>query len=79
MGFRHISHDVKLAAIRLYERDLLSLEDILECCNFSERTWYHILNLWRQTGDVINPNHSLCGHTRILDSDNIEYLLYLIR
>ena len=47
MGFHHISRDVKLAAIRLYQLDLLSLEDILQSVGFSERTFYRILALWR--------------------------------
>ena len=29
MGFQHISRDVKIAAIRLHEQDLLELDDIL--------------------------------------------------
>ena len=33
----------KRAAIRLYERYLLSLQDILSCCGFSESTWYRVL------------------------------------
>jgi len=54
MPFRKISRDVKLAAIQLHQRDLLPLRDILECCGFSERTWFRILKLWRETGDVVN-------------------------
>src|SRR6266852_3543567 len=76
---RCISRDVKFAAIRLYERSLLSLSDILECCGFSEWTWYRILNLWQQTGDVINPNHSIHGRIRTLDSEDIEYLVRLVQ
>ncbi|KAG1744563.1 uncharacterized protein EDB91DRAFT_1123055 [Suillus paluster] len=52
MGFRKISRDVKLAAIRLHERNLLSLRDILDCCGFSRCTWFRILKLWHETGDV---------------------------
>ncbi|KAH8801808.1 hypothetical protein DL96DRAFT_1476038 [Flagelloscypha sp. PMI_526] len=40
MPFRKISRDVKLAAIRLYERDILDLDDILDICDFSLRTWW---------------------------------------
>ncbi len=75
---RRISWDVKLAAIRLYECNLLSLSDILECCGFFKRTWYRILNLWQQTGDVINPNHSIHECIRTLDSKDIEYLVRLV-
>jgi hypothetical protein len=54
--YRNISRDVKIAAIRLHERQLLNLNNILDCCGFSERTWYRILRLWRETGDVVPPS-----------------------
>jgi transposase len=79
MGFRHISRDVKLAAIRLYERDLLELDDIRDCCGLSLRTFYRILKLWRETGDVIKPKKPLRGRPRILDYDDVQYLLCLVR
>ena len=78
MGFRKISRDIKVAAVRLYEHQLLSLDDILDCCGFSERTFYRILKLWRETGDVINARQSLQGRLRLLDHDDIQYLLQLI-
>jgi transposase len=76
--FRKISRDVKIAAIRLYERNLLELDDILDCCGFSERTWYRILRLWRETGDVVNAATSLRGRVRHLHHDDVEYLTRLI-
>jgi transposase len=76
--FRKISCDVKIAAIRIYEHGLLNLEDILECCGFSEHTWYRILKLWRDTGDVVNPSQSLRGRCRLLDHDDVQYLIQLI-
>ena len=79
MGFRHISRDVKLAAIRLHELDLLSLEDILQCVGFSERTFYQILALWRETGDVVKPKKTRLGRPRSLDYDDLQYLLILVR
>jgi len=79
MAFCKISHDVKRAAIRLYERNLLSLEDILSCCGFSESTWYRVLKLWRETGDVVNHPTGIRGRVRHLDRDDIEYLLQLVR
>jgi hypothetical protein len=33
--FRKISRDVKIAAVRLYERNLLELDDILDCCGIA--------------------------------------------
>ncbi|KAF8836445.1 hypothetical protein BDN67DRAFT_876543, partial [Paxillus ammoniavirescens] len=75
-----ISCDVKLAAIRLHERGLLHLQDILKCCNFSERTFYHIIKLWHETGDVISQTQStLRGRPRLLDRDDLDYLLSLVR
>ncbi|KAG1785611.1 uncharacterized protein HD556DRAFT_1435081 [Suillus plorans] len=50
MPFHKISRDVKLAAVNLYEREILSLEQILECVEFSERTFWRILKLWRENG-----------------------------
>jgi transposase len=79
MGYRAISRDVKVAAIRLYERELLGLEDILDCCGFSRRTWFRVLRLWRETGDVITEKSSLRGRLRNLDQEDLHYLLMLIR
>lgn len=81
MGFRKISRDVKLAAIRLHERNLLSLRDILDSCGFSERTWFRILKLWRETGDVVNhqPSTAMRGRLRALDREDIDCLLRLVR
>jgi len=79
MGYRKISHDVKIATVRLYECGLLELNDILDCCGFSHRTWYRVLKLWRETGDVIPEAQSLWGHVQTLDWEDISYLLELIR
>ncbi|KAG2369023.1 hypothetical protein BDR07DRAFT_1348485 [Suillus spraguei] len=79
MVFRKISDDVKRAAIRLSERDLLSLQDILDCCGFSERTWYRVMKLWRETGDVINQPRTAPGRACHLDREDIDYLLQLLR
>ncbi|THH14792.1 hypothetical protein EUX98_g9562 [Antrodiella citrinella] len=76
---RFISPDVKRAAIRLYERNLLPLEDILDCINISARTFWRILKLYRQTGDVINPRPRQRGRPRKLLSDDVQYLIRLIR
>ncbi|KAF8500286.1 Homeodomain-like protein, partial [Russula emetica] len=79
MGYHRISRDVKIAAIKLYEQDLLSLDNILDCCGFSERTFYRILKLWRETGDVIHLSRSLQGRLRTLDHNDVQYLLHLIQ
>src|SRR5882757_5010866 len=81
MPFCKISCNVKLAAIQLHQCDLLPLHDILECCGFSEQTWFRILKLWRETGDVINrqPSRVLRGRLCTLDRKDIDCLLRLIR
>ena len=81
MVYRSISRDVKIAAIRLFERDLIPLHDILFCCHMSERTFYRVLKLWRSTGDVvINQATSLIlGRPRRLERDDVQYLLQLVK
>jgi transposase len=78
MPYRKISPDVKLAAVNLYERDLLPLEDILDCVGFSERTFYRILRLWRTTGDVVAHAETLRGRPRLLLVDDVDYIKRLI-
>jgi len=76
MAFRKISHNVKWAAIRLYECDLLNLQDILGCCGFSESTWYQVLKLWRVTGDIVShPTDVHTGHVHHLEGEDVKYLL----
>ncbi|KAF8235596.1 hypothetical protein L208DRAFT_1181571, partial [Tricholoma matsutake] len=53
-----------IAAIRFYERHLLQLSDHILDCGFSECTFYRILKLWHETGDMINPARSLRGRFR---------------
>lgn len=77
--YRKISRDVKVAAIRLYENDLLDLEDILDSCGFSRRTWFRILKLWHETGDVVAQPQGMRGRPRILIKEDLNYLLELIR
>ncbi|KAG2100512.1 hypothetical protein BD769DRAFT_1367983, partial [Suillus cothurnatus] len=66
------------AAIHLYEHNLLNLQDILNCCGFSQWTWYHVLRMWRDTGDVANHLRGVCGHMHHLEREDIEYLLELV-
>lgn len=40
-----ISHDVKIAAINLYEQNILSVKQILASMGFSRRTFFRVLNL----------------------------------
>lgn len=79
MGYCFISHEVKIAAVRLYECGLLDLEDILDCCGFACCIWFWVLKLWHETGDVVLPeSQSNWGQERILDQEDLTYLLKLI-
>ena len=79
MGYRKISRDIKLAAIRLYEHNILDLHDILYSLDFSRRTFYRIWRLWRDTGDVVKPQKiGVRGRMRNLDYTDLQYLLQLV-
>jgi transposase len=78
--FRKISRDVKIAALNLHENGILPLPDILACVGFSESTFYRILRLWRETGEVVSHRHgNKAGHPRILHFDDVQYLLRLVQ
>jgi transposase len=79
MPYRKISRDLKLAAINLYERELIPLHDILDCVRFSRRTFFRILAQWRLTGDVAKHTYGLRGRPRLLVFDDLQYLLRLVR
>ncbi|KAI6132290.1 hypothetical protein EV401DRAFT_1849838 [Pisolithus croceorrhizus] len=80
MVFRSNSRDVKLSAIRLYERGPVDLHDILDVCHLSEHTFYRILKLWREAGDVVNPQDTnKQGRPRLLHREDIERLIQLVR
>ena len=49
MPFRKISRDIKIAAMRLYEDNVLSKAAILDYLAFSSRTFDRILALWNGT------------------------------
>ena len=76
--YRKISRDVKIAAMHLYERDLLSLSDILNCVGFSQSTFWRTLKLWREIGDVVKHNYGLPGRPRTLHFDDVNYLIRLV-
>ena len=75
---RTISHDVKLAAIQLYEHDILPLSDILAYVDFSKQTFYQILWLWHETGDVVKPHKTRLGHKCLIECEDLEFLLKLL-
>jgi len=78
MGNRRISPDVKLAAICLYEHQLLPLCQILECVGFSCRTFFRILNLFNETGEVAKPRSLALSRPRVFNHEDLNYLLQLV-
>ena len=79
MPFHKISRDLKIAAVRLYERNLLPLVDILDCLQMSESTFYRVLNLWNNTGNVVRHTFGICSRPRILHFDDVHYLKQLVK
>jgi transposase len=79
MGNRKISPDLKLAAVRLHERGILTTREILECVGFSRRTFLRICKLYRETGDVVKPRSEYIGRPRALNIEDVAYLTELVQ
>ncbi|KAG2040105.1 hypothetical protein BDR03DRAFT_858671, partial [Suillus americanus] len=56
----------------------LSLHDILTCVGFSESTFWRVLKLCCETGNIISPTCSLRGRSHVLHCDNVLYLTRFI-
>ena len=69
--------DVKIAAIQLFKHQLIPLNNILLCCGLSQRTFYRILKLWQETGDV-TKQAVIRSRYQTLHETDIHYLLQLI-
>ena len=78
MLYCKISKDLKMTKIRLYECDLLPLVDILDCLGMSEHTFYWVLELWNNTGDIVRHTFGIHGHPQILHFDDVDYLKCLV-
>ena len=81
MPYCKISRDLKLAAIRLYEREHLALHDILDCVGFSKRTFERIHALWVASGNVAKHQFGppSQGRPRSLIYNDVDYLVRLIQ
>ncbi|KAL1754234.1 hypothetical protein FB107DRAFT_216137 [Schizophyllum commune] len=77
--YRRISRDVKIAAMVMYDQEHFSVELICRCLGFSSRTFSRIRRLWEETGDVEKAKPTTRGRPRILNHDDVEYLLALVR
>jgi hypothetical protein len=76
--YRQIERGINGAAVRLHERDLLPLEDILDALRISRRTFYWVWKLYRETGSVVAPTDPSQGQPRTLIFDDFDYLLRLV-
>ena len=79
MGFRKISADLKRAAMRLYDQEILGVNAIVQCLQISRRTFYRVRQLWLTTGDVVRHTNGIHGRPRILHRDDMDYLRRIIR
>ncbi|KAL1734254.1 hypothetical protein EV714DRAFT_203028, partial [Schizophyllum commune] len=74
-----ISRNVKIAAMVMYDQEHFSVKLICRCLGFSSRTFSHIRRVWEETGDVEKAKPTTRGRPRILNHDDVEYLLALVR
>jgi len=65
--------------MRMHEHGILSVAQIIDCLQISRRTFYHVLELWHTTGDVIRHTNGVRGRPRILHFDDIDYLNRIIK
>ena len=66
MGYKHISDDLKEAAVRLKERGQDTDLEISQITGFSTRTLYRVLRRKAATGSVANPPAISRGRPRTL-------------
>jgi len=59
MPYHKISKDIKIAAMCLYDDDVLSKPAILNYLGISSRTFDHVLALWNATGEVVRETNSV--------------------
>src|SRR6267154_4085104 len=75
MPYRSISDNLKHAAIRLYDRQILPMTDILDAVGFSRPTLFRVLKQYRETGHVSKPKSLYCGRLRALNYGDVHHLL----
>ena len=76
---RRIPREIKEAAIRLYEANVLPLAAILDYLRLSRATFFRTYAIWRATGDVVRPMNGRRGRPRILHFSDVDYLKTLIQ
>ncbi|OJA10067.1 hypothetical protein AZE42_10561 [Rhizopogon vesiculosus] len=79
MPYRNISDDLGHASIRLYNRQILPMTDILDAVGFSRPTFFRILKQHRETGHVSKPRSLRRSRPRALNYSDVHYLLELVK
>ncbi|PPR03276.1 hypothetical protein CVT24_012814 [Panaeolus cyanescens] len=79
MPYRKISRDIKIAAMRLYNDNIIPKHDILNYLSLSSRTFDRVHALWVATGDVVRYTNGVRGRPRLLHFSDVEYLKQLVR
>ena len=78
MVFRFMSPDIKCAAITLYKDNLMDLNNILNCPDMSESTFFCALQWYCKTGDIEQPKSKTHGRPWKLHFDDLSYMTALI-
>ena len=79
MVYCKVSRDLKLAAVRMHDQQILSVDNIINCLQMSRHIFYWVLDLWMTTGDVVQCTYGVRGRPRILHLDDKDYLWCIIR
>ncbi|OAX31910.1 hypothetical protein K503DRAFT_750350 [Rhizopogon vinicolor AM-OR11-026] len=84
MPYRNISDDLEHATIRLYDRQILPMTDILDAVGLSHPTFFRVFNLtvlkqYRETGHVSKPKSLRRGRVRALNYSDVHHLLELVK
>ena len=79
MPFRKISKDIKIAAMHLYDDNVLSKAAILDYLSFSSRTFDRVHALWVAAGEVVRQTNGVQGQPHRLHFSDIDYLKRLIQ
>lgn len=79
MPFCKISCNLKLAAMHIHDQGILSVPEIIDYLWSGHCTFYHVLNLWRTTGDVIWHTNEVHGWLCLLYFNYINYLRWVFR
>jgi transposase len=79
MPNRHIDVGLKLAAVRMYERKISSLDDILDIVDFSKSTFFRCWFNYKQTGNPAKPKSNNLGRPRLVLREDIDNIMRLVR